>query len=66
MSFSIKAIQDYLFELSAYAYDQLQQLEQVKIHSKRGDFIVLFEIKNIPSQDVSSYLGHRNIYIRSG
>ena len=66
MSFSIKAIQDYLFELSTYAYDQLKQLEQVKIHSKRGDFIVLFEIKNIPSQDVSSYLGHRNIYIRSG
>ena len=27
---------------------------------------MLFNVKNIPSQDVTSYLGHKNVYVRSG
>ncbi len=34
--------------------------------SKPEDFIILFEVKNISAQDISSYLGHKNIYVRSG
>lgn len=49
-----------------YCYDELKTIDGIEIDSKRGDKIILFNIKNIPSQDIASYLGHNNIYVRSG
>ena len=53
-------------EIANYFYDELSKVKNVKIASNRGDLIILFNINNIPSQDVASYLGHKNIYVRSG
>ncbi len=49
-----------------YFYDELIKLDNIELASKRGDRVLLFNLKNIPSQDVASYLGHRNVYVRSG
>ncbi len=59
-------VKNYLKNLSSYAYDELSKIHNLEIFSKKGDPIILFEIKDTPSQDVASYLGHRNIYVRSG
>lgn len=61
-----KWMKEYLFDLSSYAYDKLSSLDNIKIVSCKGDSIILFEIKNSTSQDVASYLGHNNVYVRSG
>ncbi|RMA78496.1 cysteine desulfurase/selenocysteine lyase [Metamycoplasma subdolum] len=53
-------------ELSIYLHDELSKLKNITIDSKRGDTIVLFNVNNVFSQDVVSYLGHKNIYVRSG
>ena len=48
-------------------YDELSKLNDVEIRSSRGDTITLFNIKNIPPQDVASYLGNeKSIYVRAG
>ncbi|PZV99938.1 aminotransferase class V-fold PLP-dependent enzyme [Metamycoplasma auris] len=65
-SFKIEEIIAYEKELANYAYDKLLKINNVEIASKRGDEIILFNFKNIPSQDVASYLGNRDIYVRSG
>lgn len=52
--------------IANYCYDELKTIDGIEIDSKRGDKIILFNIKNIPSQDIASYLGHNNIYVRSG
>ncbi|WP_215737829.1 cysteine desulfurase [Mesomycoplasma hyorhinis] len=62
----IANIKNYLKKLSFYLFDQLSQIENIQIYSKRGDSIILFNINNIPAQDISSYLGHNDIYVRSG
>ncbi|WP_427902996.1 aminotransferase class V-fold PLP-dependent enzyme [Metamycoplasma alkalescens] len=49
-----------------YAFDALSKIKNIEIASQRGDTIILFNIKNIPPQDVASYLGNRDIYVRSG
>lgn len=61
-----KSMQKYLLDLSNYAYDKLIKIKNVKIESRRGDNIILFNVLSSNSQDVSSYLGHKNIYVRSG
>lgn len=53
-------------KIAEYAYDKLLEVPNIKIDSKRGDKIILFNIKNIPAQEIASYLGNRNIYVRSG
>ncbi|MBN3534685.1 aminotransferase class V-fold PLP-dependent enzyme [Mycoplasma procyoni] len=63
---TIEKIQAQNTEISVYLYDRLQEIEGMYIHSKRGDFITLFRIKNYAPQDVASYLGHKDIYVRSG
>lgn len=64
--FEIDEIQKYLKELSSYAHDQLKENKNINILSRRGDNIILIDILNSTSQDVSSYLGHKNIYVRNG
>lgn len=61
-----QAMKKYLEDLSIYACNKLQKVKDVVLLSKPKDFIILFEIKNISAQDISSYLGHKNIYVRSG
>ncbi|TDU96790.1 cysteine desulfurase/selenocysteine lyase [Metamycoplasma hyosynoviae] len=53
-------------EVANYLYDKLSGLKNIEIKSNHGDIITLFNVKNIPSQDIASYLGHKNIYVRSG
>ncbi|WP_412031425.1 aminotransferase class V-fold PLP-dependent enzyme [Metamycoplasma buccale] len=53
-------------ELANYAYEKLIKVKDLQLASKKGDKIIMFNIKNISSQDVASYLGHNNIYVRSG
>ena len=63
---SYKKINQIENKLANYLYDELSKLNNIVIESKRGDLILLFNVKNIPSQDVTSYLGHKNVYVRSG
>lgn len=63
---SYKKINQIENKLANYLYDELSKLDNIVIESKRGDLILLFNVKNIPSQDVTSYLGHKNVYVRSG
>ncbi|WP_045433189.1 aminotransferase class V-fold PLP-dependent enzyme [Metamycoplasma canadense] len=65
-SFNIKKIQKYETEIANYAYDELLKIKNITIDSKRGDTIILFNINSVSSQDVASYLGNRNIYVRAG
>ena len=53
-------------ELSKYAFSELSKVDNIELISKKNDNIILFKIKNISSQDVVSYLGHRNIILRAG
>lgn len=65
-----KLVKDGLMEhehtLVAYAYDELMKLENIDMISQRGDQNILFNIGKFSSQDVVSYLGHKNIVLRSG
>ncbi|CRH45815.1 Probable cysteine desulfurase [Chlamydia trachomatis] len=49
-----------------YAYEELNKVPNIKIGSNKGDTIILFNIEGISSQDVASYLGNRDIYVRAG
>ena len=53
-------------EVASYAFDKLSQIDNVKFYSKRGDTNVMFNIEGYGSQDVVSFLGYRNIFLRSG
>ena len=53
-------------KLVKYAFDKLSKIKDIEMISKRSDYNVLFKIKNISSQEVVSYLGHRNIILRAG
>lgn len=59
-------IQKILLELSNYLYDKLVKLKNVEIHTQKGSIITLFNVKNINSQDVATYLGSKNIYVNAG
>ena len=62
-----RKIKEYENALAEYLYDELSKLNDVEIRSSRGDTITLFNIKNIPTQDVASYLGNeKGIYVRAG
>ncbi|MGZ9428848.1 aminotransferase class V-fold PLP-dependent enzyme [Mycoplasma sp. 1012] len=63
---SIEKIHNLNLEVANYLYDQLSTIEGINISSKRGDFITLFNIKQYAPQDIASYLGHKDIYVRSG
>ncbi|TPE57073.1 aminotransferase class V-fold PLP-dependent enzyme [[Mycoplasma] falconis] len=63
---SYSKIQSIEKEVADYLYDKLAALENVSIASNKGDHVVLFNVNGIPAQDIASYLGHKNIYVRSG
>lgn len=65
-SFKLSEMQTYLKELTNYAHQQLAKLDNIEIKSKPDDLIILFDVLNSSAQEVSSYLGHKNIYVRSG
>lgn len=65
-SLDLKLMQNYLFDLSKYLHLELHKLSNIKIYSNPGDNIVLIDVINSTAQDVASYLGHKNIYVRSG
>ena len=49
-----------------YAFEELSKLNKVIMHSKSPSKIIIFNIKNINSQDVSTFLSQKNIIVRSG
>ncbi|MCV3733465.1 aminotransferase class V-fold PLP-dependent enzyme [Mycoplasma enhydrae] len=65
-SFNFNEIKEHEKAIAEYAFDKLLQIPNIKIDSKRGDTIILFNIKGIPSQEISHFLGQRDIYVRSG
>ena len=65
-SLNLEETNKHINNLSNFLFDELSTINNVIIDSKRGDSILLFYIKGIEPQDVASYLGHNNIYVRSG
>ncbi|MBN0919163.1 cysteine desulfurase [[Mycoplasma] gypis] len=63
---SLEAIEKEVNELSYYLHDEIAKVQNVIVYSKPGDAICLFNVKNVASQDVASYLGNNDIYVRSG
>ncbi|MCU4117307.1 aminotransferase class V-fold PLP-dependent enzyme [Mycoplasma zalophi] len=53
-------------KISYYLHNKLKELDNIVLYSKPGDVICLFNVKNVASQDVASYLGNNSIYVRSG
>ncbi|MDO4198614.1 MAG: cysteine desulfurase [Erysipelotrichaceae bacterium] len=66
-SIGMDEIDKYVADLTEYAMNKLSKLDNVELYnptSRNG--IITFNVKNIFSQDVSSYLNSRNIAVRSG
>ncbi|WP_029512495.1 aminotransferase class V-fold PLP-dependent enzyme [Mycoplasmopsis iners] len=55
-----------LLDLTHYLWDKLAELPNVTLYNNRDNHIILFNINNVPAQDVAHYLGTQNIYVRSG
>ncbi|WP_033160905.1 aminotransferase class V-fold PLP-dependent enzyme [[Mycoplasma] collis] len=63
---TLKKIKEKATKVAEYLYDKLLKIDDLIIHSNRGDLITLFTMKNSSAQDIASYLGHKDIYVRSG
>ena len=60
-------IREYEEELSKYLIDKLSKLDNIIIYNKlTNNSVISFNVKDIFSQDVASYLGTKGIYVRSG
>ena len=61
-------ISEYEFRLTNYALNKMQELEFVDIHGANGNkhSIISFNIKNVHSHEVSSFLDVEGIAIRAG
>ncbi|QSF13707.1 aminotransferase class V-fold PLP-dependent enzyme [Mycoplasma sp. Mirounga ES2805-ORL] len=55
-----------LRDLSEYAFDKLSKIENLVMYNSRGNHILLFNIGDVNSHDVASYLGSKDIYVRAG
>ncbi|QJG67153.1 aminotransferase class V-fold PLP-dependent enzyme [Mycoplasma phocoenae] len=62
----IENIQKHVKSISLYLHERLKEIDGINVFSQPGDVICLFNIKKIAAQDIASYLGHKNIYVRSG
>ncbi|AWX42735.1 Probable cysteine desulfurase [Metamycoplasma cloacale] len=52
--------------LSEYLIKRLKEIKDIQIETYPDSNIVLFNIGIYSPQDIASYLGHKNIYVRSG
>jgi cysteine desulfurase/selenocysteine lyase len=60
-------IEKYEQELKKYLIEQLEQLQDIIIYNKNADSeIIIFNSKNIFSQDLAIYLDKHNICVRAG
>ena len=57
---------EYETEIANYAHDQISKIKDIIVYSQRGDKAILFNIGKFNAQDIVSYLGHKNIILRSG
>ncbi|MGL5522262.1 MAG: aminotransferase class V-fold PLP-dependent enzyme [Metamycoplasmataceae bacterium] len=57
---------NHLKDVSSYCFDELSKLKNIEVFNTRGNSIIIFKVKDVASQEVASYLGKRNIYVRSG
>ena len=54
-------------KLKKYFVTRLKEIKDIKIYNPKTDLsIVIFNYKNVFSQDLASYLGQHNIIVRSG
>ncbi|EGV00314.1 nitrogen fixation protein nifs [Mycoplasmopsis columbina SF7] len=58
--------QQHLRDLTNYLWDELAKIKNLTLYNSRNNHILLFNVKNIPAQDVAHYLATKNIYVRSG
>ncbi len=69
-SYGINNIYNHKTELTKYAYNKLNQLDDVQtyVDATKSDFvgIVFFNVKNKNSDEVSNFLSKNNICVRSG
>ncbi len=67
MNISMDNITEYEHLLRDHLVDSLKQLNNLKLYNPNTDTgIVTFNVKGIFAQDVASYLGNKNICLRSG
>ena len=63
----IENITKYEHELKKYLIDKLEKIDNIEIYNKNTNSgIVLFNIKDIFSEDTSQYLNHYHICVRAG
>lgn len=71
MAAGIKYMQEYddferKKDLSEYAFNKLNELGNIEFFSQPRDGNVIFRVKGYSSQDVVSFLGHKDIILRAG
>lgn len=63
----IENIQEHEIKLKKYLLDKLKDIENIEIYNKNSESgIIIFNIKNIFSEDTSRYLNHYHICVRAG
>lgn len=56
-----------IYDLKKYLDNELSKIDGIKIYNKEIEsFITIFSYDNVFSQDLASYLGTKNIIVRSG
>lgn len=66
-SIGIDKINKYELELKSYLLNKLEEVENVLVYNKESESsTVLFNIKNVFSQDTAIYLNNYNICVRAG
>lgn len=67
MQLDLPSLRNKIYQLKKYLDDNLSQINGIKIYNKNIDsFITIFSYDNIFSQDLASFLGTKNIIVRSG
>lgn len=66
LEIGIENIHKWEKEIFRYAKEEFSKLDNVIVHSPDDAISLVFEVKNVASHDVVSYLGHRNIMLRAG
>lgn len=66
-SIGMENIEKYIKELTNYAREKMEEIEEVEIYSpKNSNSIISFNIKGIHSHDISSILNEDKIAVRAG
>ncbi|OYD26667.1 cysteine desulfurase/selenocysteine lyase [Mycoplasma testudineum] len=53
-------------DISNYIFENLSKLENWNVYRSKSKAIIMASLKGVHSQDIATYLGKRNIYVRHG